>query len=487
MNRHVRAGLALFVVANIAVLAFLLLRPSDQPADGLADVLDPMVADGTMESAKYDLSDAADQLNIIVISMDALRYDKTGLSGNSDGLTPNLDAFAEEAIVFENTVSAASWTLPSHMSMWTARWPSVHGVTNKLRLLGADQMAESALSAGIETYPSLLVRDGMTAAGFTGGAGMGGRYGFDRDFSVYVDDRPFAGLDYSAPQAIDWLRENREQRFLLFVHGYDVHGQYPLPPAAVEGIEYSGDLDGSIEENARLREAGLKAIEEPGDASDITEEVGAEDAAFLEELYDLKVRAADERLGSFLAQVRAMGLMDDTLIAIVSDHGDEFMEHGALDHGHTLYEEQLHTVMALRIPGYARPQRIPEVVRSVDLFPTLFDLLGLAGPKGVNGVSLVPLLRGEALELEAYSETDYRLYVHQRALRQGDHKLIVDLRDGERALYDISSDADELQDISSSEPRRSYEMEQQLKGWMMDHGQNPQDYLGIRQNPIEIF
>ncbi|HJN74868.1 MAG TPA: sulfatase [Myxococcota bacterium] len=487
MNTHVRAGLALFVVANIAVFAFLLLRPPEEPAEDLGAILDPMVADGTMETARYDLSDKAGELNVILISLDALRYDRTGLSGNSDGLTPNLDAFVEEAIVFDNAVSAASWTLPSHMSMWTGRWPSVHGVTNKLRLLGADQMAESALSAGIETYPSLLVRDGMVAAGFSGGAGMSGRYGFARDFSVYVDDRPFAGLDYSAPQAVDWLREHRDERFLLVVHGYDVHGQYPLPPATADGIEYAGDLDGTVEENARLREQGLAAIVEPGDASDITGDVGADDARFLEELYDLKVRAADERLGSLLSQIRTMGLMDNSIIAVVSDHGDEFMEHGALDHGHTLYEEQLHVVMALRIPGYARQQRIPDIVRTVDLFPTVFDLLGLPGPEGVNGVSLLPLLRGEPMELEAYSETDYRLFVHQRALRQGDYKLILDLRDGERSLYDLSADSEELRDISSGEPRRTYEMEQELKGWMMQHGQNPQDYLGIRQNPIEIF
>ena len=487
MNKHLRAGLALFVVANIAVLAFLLLRPQDPPAEDLGAALDPIVADGTMEGAKYDLSKDAAEMNIILISMDALRYDRTGLSGNDAGLTPNLDAFAEEAIVFESAVSAAPWTLPSHMSMWTGRWPSVHGVTNKLRLLGADQMAESALSAGIETYPSLLVRDGMTAAGFTGGAGMGGRYGFDRDFSVYIDDRPFAGMDYSAPQAIEWLRENREERFFLVVHGYDVHGQYPLPPAAIESIDYEGDLDGSIEENARLREQGLAAISDGGNASDITEHIGAEDAEFLAELYDQKVRAADERLGNFLSQIRTMGLLDDTIVVIVSDHGDEFMEHGALDHGHTLYQEQLHVVMAMRIPGYARQQRIPDVVRTVDLFPTIFDLLGLQGPEGVNGVSLVPLLRGEPLALEAFSETDYRLFVHHRALRQGDHKLILDLRDGGRALYDLSVDGGEFKDVSSSEPRRTYEMEQKLKGWMMEHGQNPQDYLGIRQNPIEIF
>lgn len=488
MSKHLKVAAAVALLANVVIVAFLLLRPTDDaPAQDLIDVLDPLAADATMETARYDLSDRAGDLNIILISLDALRYDRTGFGGNPDGLTPNLDAFAQESIVFEKTVSAASWTLPSHMSVWTGRWPSVHGVTNKLRLLGRDQMAESTLSPGIETYPNLLAQNGWTAAGFSGGAGMSGKYGFNRGFDTYVDDRPFAGFDYSSPQAVEWLREHRDERFFLVLHGYDSHGQYPLATSAIESIPYEGSLDGSIEENARIREGGLAAIEDPGDASDMTAQIGLEDAAFLESIYDEKVKDADERLGSFLSQVRTMGLMDDTVILVMSDHGDEFMEHGAFDHGHTLYEEQTHVVMMMRLPGYAREHRVEPVVRTIDLFPTLFDLLGLEGPVGVNGESLVPLLRGEDLELTAYGETDYRLYVHHRAIRDDDYKLVLDLRDGETELYDLSADGAEQNDISSTEPRRTYEMEQALRGWMMEHGQNPQDYRGMEQDPIEIF
>ena len=485
MNRHLKTIIALVVVANIAVLALILLRDTgDTPRRDLGEALTPLVADPTMESARFELDP---ELNLIVISLDALRGDRVGPGPDGRSNTPNLDAFAQEAIAFTQVTSASSWTLPSHMSIWTARWPSVHGVTNKFKLLGNDQMAETQLSPGIETFPALLARRGWTAAAFTGGAGMSGRFGFDRGFGTYVDDRAFAGLDYSAPQAVRWLREHRDERLFLYLHGYDSHGQYPVPQGTIDSVPYEGSLDGSIEENARLREAGLGAIAQPGQAADLTGTLGEDDARFLSELYDRRVRAADERLGTFLSEVRAMGLLDKSIVVVISDHGDEFMERSAIDHGHTLYEEQIHTLLMMRLPGYTAKREIDAVVRSLDLFPTIFDLLGQSGPEGVDGTSLVPLLRGEDLPLTAFAETDYRLFVHHRAIRQGQYKLILDLMDGGRELYDLSADPGETRDISGSEPRRTYELEQALRAWMMGHGHNPEDYRGIEHTPITVF
>lgn len=489
--KQLRVLVAVLVLANIAVLVFLLARPApDEPgakAD-LSDVLEPLVDDATMAAARYDLSDRRDELNIVLISMDALRYDRTGFGGNEDGLTPNLDQLAQESVVFHAATTAASWTLPSHMSMWTARWPSIHRVTNKLSLLGADKMAETTLSAGIETFPNLLAQQGWTAAGFTGGAGVQGQYGFSRGFSEYLDDRPFAGFDYSAPAALEWIRAHKDDgRLFVFLHGYDAHGQYALPEGQLSAIPYDGELKGDIDEQAKLREQGLKSIEKPGDDASLAGVLDATDAAFLEDIYDRKVRDADQRVGAFLSELRRLGLYDRSIIIVVSDHGDEFMEHGHIDHGHTLYQEQLHTVMLMRFPGYARQQDVSSVVRTVDLFPTLFDVLGLDEPPGIDGESLLPLLQGEDSEQAAFAETDYRLFVHRRAIREGKYKLVLDLQDGERRLYDLEADPTEQSDISSSQPRRTYEMEQALRGWMGTHGTNPQDYLGMRQKPIEIF
>ncbi len=482
--------LVFVVLLNLAVVAILLLRsPTDPGHTDLGTVVEGLVADHTMEEARYDLRDRADELNIILISMDALRWDRTGLSGNKDGLTPNLDAFAEESVVFSDTTAAAPWTLPSHMTIWTGRWPSVHGITNKLKLLSQDQMVETTLSPGIETYPDHLMRQGFVAAGFTGGAGVQDIYGFGRGFDAYLDDRYFGGMDHSIPAALEWLEQHRSQPFFLFLHGYDSHGQFELPASEMSTIDgYEGALDGSKDEQGELREQGLASIENPGDDASLGGTLDEADAAFLEEVYDRKVRAADERLGSFLARVKAQGLYDDSVIAIVSDHGDEFMEHGYVDHGATLCQHQLGVVMLVRFPGYGRRQDVDTPVRTMDLFATLFDAMGLQGPAGVDAVSLLPLLRGRAAEPPpVFAETDYRLFVHKRMVRDGDWKLILDLQDGSRQLFNLEDDPDEQQDLSSSEPRRTYEMEQVLREWMATTRTNPQDYLGLRQKPIKLF
>ncbi|MFZ5480213.1 MAG: sulfatase [Myxococcota bacterium] len=479
----------LFVLANIAVVGFLVMNQGsgDKPKS-LGDAMKPLVEDKSLDKTAYDLKARADELNVILISLDALRFDRTGVGGNKDGLTPNLDAFAEEAVVFHKATAPAPWTLPSHMSMFTGRWPSIHGVTNKLKMLANDQMVDASLSPGIETYPDHLIRQGWKAVAFTGGAGVASKFGYGRGFETYLDDKPFAGFEYSIPPALEWIGKNRDTRFFMFLHGYDSHGQHPVEGNPRDAMpDYKGTLDGGIEEQARLREEGFATIKTPGQTPDLSGSVSPEDVKFLKAVYDKKVRLADQRLGSFLSQLRANGLLDKSIVAIVSDHGDEFMEHGYVDHGGSLCEHQLHTVFMIRFPGYARRNDVTQNVRMLDVFPTIFDALGIQGPGGADGKSLLPMLRGEPQDVPIFAETDYRLFVHHRMTRKGDKKIVLDLEDGQKQLFDVAADPDEQNDISSKEQRTSYEMEQALRGWMDQTRTNPQDYLNISEKPIEIF
>ena len=485
---NVKPLILIFITLNIAFISWLILRDQSSEENAETSVVEDLVSTETLETSRYDLSDRADELNVILISLDALRYDVTGLDGNVSH-TPNLLQFADEAVVFHNSTTAAPWTLPSHMSVWTARWPSIHQVTNKLKLLASEQMVENSLSAGIQTYPDILIENGRIAGGFTGGAGVQGKYGFGRSFDTYLDDRYFGGFDYSVPAAIPWIRGHREKPFFAFVHGYDVHGQYPLLESSLASLRSKHDskLNGGIDENSTLREQGLDKIKKPGDEPDMSEHLSDSDAVFLKEIYLGKVRAADQRVGNLLQELRTSGLLDRSIVVIMSDHGDEFMEHKALDHGATLYEEQLHVVTMIRFPGYTKRKDIETPVRTIDIFPTVFDALNMSGPTGVDGKSLLPLLRGEAMKLPVFAETDYRLFRHLRSYREGDYKLILDLQDGEKELYNLKDDPLEKKDISSYEPRRTYEMEQILRTWMEKSHTNPQDYVGVKQKPIDIF
>ena len=170
-------------------------------------------------------------------------------------------------------------------------------VTNKLKFLASEQMVENSLSAGIQTYPDILIENGRIAGAFTGGAGVQSKYGFGRGFDSYLDDRYFGGFDYSIPAAIAWMRENRSQPFFAFVHGYDVHGQYALAEGSLSTLRSKHDtkLKGDIEENAVLREQGPKKIQKPGDEADMSEHLSEEDARSQRDY--LSGSVADQRVG----------------------------------------------------------------------------------------------------------------------------------------------------------------------------------------------
>lgn len=477
------------VLLNIVVVGAMLLSGKRSCSDALQSE--------THDKARIEIAQP-ERVNVIFISMDAMRWDRTGISGNGDGLTPNLDRFAESAVVFHNATSAAPWTLPSHMAVWTGRWPTVHRVTNKLMLTGgvteSGEVAteEISLSPGITTYPELLIESGRVAAAFTGGAGVQSKYGFGDGFDEYLDDKPFAGLDYSMVPAMEWVKDHRDNPFFLFLHGYDSHGMYDLPASQRSGItEFDTDLDGSIEEQAALREQGLATIVNPGDAIDLTPVLDEQDAAYLERVYDLKVRNADERLGRFIDFLKTEGLYDNSIIVLFSDHGDEFMEHKGLDHGSTLYQEQLHVAMMIHFPGYDSRKDVHVPVRTIDIFPTIFDALGLAGPNEVDGSSLLPILRNPE-EINGYAplviaETDYRLFARHRMIREGDYKLIMDLLDGKKELYNLADDPGETKNIINSQDRQSYEMEMRLRKWMEAVKTNPDDFKDRRERHIQVF
>lgn len=434
----------------------------------------------------FDYASQAASLNVIIISVDSLRADRTGLGGGK--VTPNIDVFQKEAVAFTDATAAAPWTVPSHMAIFTGLWPTRHGVVNKLVAPpGGGEMVFDKLKDTIPTYPEKLAAAGFNGVGFTGGAGVSGKFGYNRGFSSYLDDKVFAGMDYSGPAAETWLREHSAEHFFMFFHGYDVHGQHPLvdrtPREAIP--TYTGAMDGSIEEQAKLREAGLAAIVNPGDPP--KGDISAEDTAFLLGVYDAKVQEADARVGKFIATLKELGLYDKSIIVLMADHGEEFMEHGYVDHGATLCQHQLHVPLMIRFPKGEGAQVVKTPVRTIDIFPTVFDALGLPEIADVDGKSLLPLLAGEKLDLPVRAESDYRLFVRLRAARTGDKKVILDLQDGQKALYDVMADPNEATDLSATDARTTYEIEQDLRTWLGAMKTDPNQYLGVKEEPIKLF
>ncbi|MBI4569534.1 MAG: sulfatase-like hydrolase/transferase [Planctomycetes bacterium] len=418
--------------------------------------------------------------NLILVSFDACRARSMSLYGYGNPTTPNLDALAKNSVVFERAISPASWTVPGTMAVFTGLWPSVHGVVNKYTIVAPQKMVLSKLNPAIPTLPEVLKARGYRLAAFTGDAGVSGKFGYARGYEQYLDKVKFGGFDQSIPAAVEWLKANHGEKFFMFLHGYDAHGQYDPPGGYRRAFvkNYAGPLRGGKEEQGRLREEGLDNKGSlPGADEPVLPNVTPQDFAFHEALYDEKIQDADRRFGEFLKTLDDLDLRKKTIIAVFADHGEEFGEHGYFDHGPTLYDEMIHVPLLISLPG-GTGRRVASQVRSFDALPTVLDLMGEKVPFMTHAVSLLPAMNGRPQPLEAFSETDYRLVTHKRAVcdAAGRHKFILTLESGKKELYDLKSDPSEKTNLAATETRIAYEMEQRLLAWMASMDQNPANY-----------
>lgn len=412
---------------------------------------------------------ACPDCNIILVSFDTLRADNVGALGYPKNTTPTIDQFAQREFNFTNAISVASWTLPSHMSWFTGVYPSEHKVLNKFTI-DEEIVNLGQVSPDLVTLAQILQENGYRTGGFTGGAAVHHQFGFDQGFEIYTDNKDFAGFEESIPKALEWIKNHQGEKIFLFLHGYDIHGQY-VPPDGYDyrfvDFDYQGPLTGSKEEQKELREEGLTR----GQIF-----LTPDDVRFLTALYDEKVQRADEQFSRFVAEYQKLGLMDKTVFILSSDHGEELYEHGRIDHGHSLYEELVKVPLIISLSGKSRGREIQSQVRSIDLMPTILELVGAGFSEQFReqmaGSSLMPLMQGQKDSLVAFLETDYRYAVFQRAIRTPERwKLILNLKTGVKELYNLTQDSEEKKNLVSKLVRDAGLLEQKLKEHLDQFGQ----------------
>jgi arylsulfatase A-like enzyme len=404
--------------------------------------------------------------NVIFVSFDALQAAHVGALGYPKDVTPGIDSLAKAGYLFTNAYSVSSWTIPSTMSWFTGVYPSEHRMTNKFTLFNRGGPRKKAalndVAPELLTLAEIFKQNGYATGGFCGNAGLSGGFGFDKGFDVYFHDTDvFGGFDRSVPRALDWLREHKDRKFFLFLHGYDVHGQYE-PPGGFDyrfvDKDYDNRYRGSPREQEVLREEGL----EKGHVT-----LRDSDVRFWRAIYDEKIQRADAHFQRFLKTLAELHLLDNTLFIVTSDHGTEFFEHRRFDHGFTLYEELLHVPLIIKCPGQAIGSAITPRVSSIDLMPTVLDLADLNVPEKarqrLRGVSLVPAIKGQDVRRDIFAETDYREYTYKRCIITPDGwKLIYTLEDHRRELYNLSNDLCETKDLSDQNARKADELQQIL-------------------------
>jgi arylsulfatase A-like enzyme len=401
---------------------------------------------------------------VVLISLDTLRADHLVPYGYARPTSPALARFARQAVRFDAAHAHASATLPSHLSLFTSLLPPQIRITregaNHSQAATRLRLPDSAL-----TLAEVLREHGYRTAAFTDGGYVHPYYGMDQGFDVFHvtsarEGAYWNGFRKGLRRAAEWLGERPEEAAppFLFLHTYDIHEPYS-PPAPFD--QHFTDIDYAAFRRLRgfdARPALLSARRGELSAQDVERAVG---------FYDNGIYATDKALGNFFLLLRKRGLFDRALIVVLSDHGEEFLDHGDFGHGPSVYQELARVPLLVKRPGGAGGGRVvSRPVGLVDVAPTVLDLLGLPVPEGFAGVSLRGVLEGDD---GAFLE-ERPIYVdvpdvgaRVAALRRGDWKLV---RRGDRhELYHLGRDPEEQRDLASDEPERTRAMASELERW----------------------
>ena len=355
--------------------------------------------------------------HLVLVTIDTLRADRIGAYGNTTVATPTLDRLAREGAMALHASAQVPLTRPSHISLFTGLYPSQHGIRDNV---------SPPLGPRVPVLAEILQRRGFKTGAFVSSIVLSKQSGLGRGFARYSDqfdigedDARFLNTiqkrgDATVAEAAAWLVEPGSERRFAWVHLYDPHDPYEPP------------------EPYASRYAGRP--------------------------YDGEVAWSDELVGRLDAALAKAGLREDTLLVVTSDHGEGLDEHGEAVHGFFVYETTLHVPFIARGPGITPGTRLGIVTRTIDVLPTVLDLLGLGDVKpAVSGRSLAAALGGAPIDDEPAFAESLTPLVHYgwsdlRALRDGRWKYILAPRP---ELYDLDRDPGERQNLIEQEPARA--------------------------------
>ncbi len=366
--------------------------------------------------------------NIILITLDTTRADHLPCYGYSGVKTPHLDALAKEGIVFEQCTASSPLTLPSHTSIMTGLYPTYHGVRVN---------ANAAVSQDHLTLAELFAQQGYQCGAFIASFVLDGRWGLNQGFHHYDDRLEFGKqleLNIAMVQrpgnevvdaALSWLENQGGRSFFTWIHLYDPHIPYEPPEPYLS--EYN------------IGQFGL---------------------------YDGEIAFMDEQIGRVVTWLREKGLTGKTLLALIGDHGEGLGDHNEWEHGYFIYDYAVQVPLLIVTPfGDFQGKRVSSQVRTIDLYPTLLEMVGIEVPEENQGESLLDMLfhPDKTIESYAYCES-FTPKIHYNwsplhSLRTPRYKYIAAPR---AELYDLENDPGELANIFEASPGLARKFKEEL-------------------------
>lgn len=394
--------------------------------------------------------------NLLLISIDTLRQDTLGCYGYHRNTTPFLDQLASKGARFGNVTGVGPYTLPTHATILTGLFPQRHGAVHTL---------DRFVSERVAYLPRLMRAAGYHTAAFTGGGYVSDVFGFDGGFDRFsiadplrLEDFHLDTLDpsrkafrlkYGLPGAAEWIEQRGTEPWFLFLHTFIAH-EYKAPQEFLERFD-------SKPETTPGRTFPQWFLEDHWR----TEQASPGDVAHLRDRYDATVSYGDQMLRDLFARLESSGRLANTVVVVLSDHGEEFFEHGGLRHSVTLYEEMVRIPWIITGPGIAPTTLVKEPVSQADVFPTLLELVDLEIPEGLDGHSRVATLRhdlSDFVETPLFSHVATQ-YSRRSSLRRGPWKVIKNdaaiegfhEASSPLELYDLRADPTEATNLSASQ------------------------------------
>jgi arylsulfatase A-like enzyme/Flp pilus assembly protein TadD len=385
--------------------------------------------------------------NLLLITMDTTRADALGTYGQILKTSPNIDRLAETGVLFEQVVASSPETLPSHSTIFTGKQPYAHGVRANAGYLLSDEnhtLAETLTSYGYRTGAEIaalvLRKETQITQGFEHYRGADSpdvelkEVAFLAGAKREVTKQIRVGSDITR-KGINFLRRNRGRKFFLWLHYFDPHQPYSAPGAF----------------NSRIPESP----------------------------YHAEVALADFQIGLVIEEIKRLGLRGTTLVVLTADHGEGLGDHGEGTHSYFVYDTTMRVPLILwGLEGLPEGLRVASLVRTVDVAPTALDLLGLPPLKGIQGVSLRPLLTGKMADLSliGYGEaTRFFATLNMpplRFVREGWWKYIHKVNP---ELYDVIADPGELTNLASQQPAVVERLRSRLEELMRTAPPKPDD------------
>lgn len=373
--------------------------------------------------------------NVVLVVIDTARADAfSSFEDDTPVKTPAHDALAKKSTIFTRAYNNENWTTPSVATILTGLYPSTHGAQNDDDALSEEHelISERLKSSGFQT--AAFIANGFCSEPF------GFKQGWDRFRNYIRESRPHEAEDVFK-EAAKWIKKRKDKRFFAYIQTIDPHVPYTVERKYTRPYfsgRYAGHLGGSI--------SGTEQV----DISKGRTSVSRRDLRWLKSLYWGEITYHDKKIGAFVQTLEKEGILDDTLLIVTNDHGEELLEHGALGHGHTLYEELLKAPLLVYYPPlFPKNKSIDTIVEGVDIAPTILDALGLKPSKDMAGRSLLPLARGVEPARPSYAMISFLEY--KRAILIGDLKLMISSGRWEK-FFHLGEDPGEKRDLRESRP-----------------------------------